>query len=434
VHGWTGRATHPNSDGTNATLGNFSHPIDLTANRVGKAAVPRSLVGQLQGIPGAAVFTFDYHPYSGRWVTDPHLGPALGEVIDCLAATSATKVIVIGHSMGGLAARYAAANPDRSTKIRRIITLGTPNTGSIAAMLAASGVDVGSKLYKPIALLRLLLSACGQETTGSMDGGLCDLLPAQVAAFDGEAGKALRYGSPELAALRKIPSSIPVNALAGESTFDVLLGWFTSDKAPIRAGDIVVTLDSAQAQSDARRVVSCKYQLNPVRGVGDTLSLWIGVTAKNDVPQQPVASLFGACFHSNLMRSIELSNEIMGIVDDDVTMTGRSSPVTDPDAWIGTWSGPVDQPGSQPYTTVVTLRRAADGLVGDVAYPELRCRGTLRQSGPIDSDGTLKLTETITDQDGRCVTTVHITLRASGPTTAEASYDAGSATADLSKR
>lgn len=88
VHGWTSRSTHPNTDGTNATEGAFSHLIDLTANRLGTATVPRSLVGQLQDIPGAAVFTFDYHPYSGRWVTDRHIGPALASLFHGLGAAA----------------------------------------------------------------------------------------------------------------------------------------------------------------------------------------------------------------------------------------------------------------------------------------------------------------------------------------------------------
>lgn len=104
VHGWTARSTHPNADGTEDTQGTFSHLIDFTANRSGSADVGRSLVGQLQGLPGAAVFTFDYHPYSGRWVTDEHLGPALVKVVDCLAKASGQKVIVVGHSMGGSSA------------------------------------------------------------------------------------------------------------------------------------------------------------------------------------------------------------------------------------------------------------------------------------------------------------------------------------------
>lgn len=71
VHGWTGSDTHDA-----AGRGAFSHRIDLTANRLGTVTTTRSLIGQFQSLPGAAVFTFDYHPYSARWVDDAHLGPA----------------------------------------------------------------------------------------------------------------------------------------------------------------------------------------------------------------------------------------------------------------------------------------------------------------------------------------------------------------------
>ena len=39
--------------------GAFSGLIDLSTNQVKKVRVPRSLIGQIQRIPGAAVYTFD---------------------------------------------------------------------------------------------------------------------------------------------------------------------------------------------------------------------------------------------------------------------------------------------------------------------------------------------------------------------------------------
>lgn len=330
VHGWTSRSTHPNADGTNGTEGAFSHLIDLTANRLGMATVPRSLIGQLQDIPGAAVFTFDYHSYSGRWVTDPHIGPALGKVIDCLAAASGQKVILVGHSMGGLAARYAAAMPDRSRSISRIITLGTPNTGSLAAGLAAAGIDTSSALSKPTAILRLLLSACGQVTTNSMEaGGFCATLPTFAAAFYGSAGGALRAGSAQLGALKAVPQGIPVHALAGDVTFMAPIGWFGLSTTPVPVGDVIVTRDSAVFGSQTSKMVTCKYQLSAVRGVGDTVGMWVRLTAKNDVAQQPLASFTGACFHTSLMRSIELTNEVVGLVDDDINPTLTTAQLLD---------------------------------------------------------------------------------------------------------
>jgi pimeloyl-ACP methyl ester carboxylesterase len=104
VHGWV-------SQDTNNAAGTFSHYIDLSDQPGFSPDVTRSLIGQLQRIPGAAVFTFDYHPYSARWIDDPHLGPALGKVIDCLYRASGQKVVIVAHSMGGLIAPTPLPTP-----------------------------------------------------------------------------------------------------------------------------------------------------------------------------------------------------------------------------------------------------------------------------------------------------------------------------------
>lgn len=197
VHGWTGSDTHDA-----AGRGAFSHRIDLTANRLGTVTTTRSLIGQFQSLPGAAVFTFDYHPYSARWVDDAHLEQALGKVIDCLYRASGQKVIVVGHSMGGLVTRYAATHPgvsgpDRAAEISTVVTFGTPETGSVAALLGEAGLDAGAATDDLLAVVRLILASCGQLTTADITTGtLCDRLPAPVAAFESQAGQALRVEAP----------------------------------------------------------------------------------------------------------------------------------------------------------------------------------------------------------------------------------------------
>lgn len=330
VHGWTSRATHPTSDGTDDTRGAFSHPIDLTANRAGSANVGRSLVGQLQGIPGAAVFTFDYHPYSGRWVTDEHLGPALAKVSRCLQEASGQPVILVGHSMGGLLSRFAASDPVARGSIGRVITLGTPTEGSLAALVAIVAADsaaAGEALagrIGPLVVLRLLLAGCGEISSDEMDAqGLCSFLPAFVRAFDGDAGRALRQGSRELASLnaRSLPDDIPFNAIAGSAQFELpSLGWFSlpAREEYVSGTDVVVLEESAIARATATQNVRCRYQMDATRGAVDTLGLTLRVTAPNEAAEVPWSSLSGACFHNNLMRSIELTNEVMGLIDEDI--------------------------------------------------------------------------------------------------------------------
>jgi pimeloyl-ACP methyl ester carboxylesterase len=325
VHGWIGKDTH-----VDARDGAFSHLIDLTTNRLGQVATTRSLIGQLQRIPGAAVFTFDYRDYAARWIDDERLGPGLGKVIDCLYRASGEKVIIIGHSMGGLLARYAATHPgvtgaDRSGEISTVITFGTPETGSIAAQVLATAVDSNAS-----AVTRLILSACGQlaSATAVRTGTLCDTLPPPARTFYSNAGLALRAGSPQLAALKPFPKPITVNALAGGATFHLKdPGWFSLPWATtnVDVGDLIVTTRSALHGATQTKKASCAYQLSPVRGATDSIGLVFGLVSKVDVAEQPLASLTGACFHTNLMRAIQLTNEATGAINDDL---GSRQPVT----------------------------------------------------------------------------------------------------------
>lgn len=91
-------------------------------------------------IPDVKVVTpFDYP--NTAWVKDPSVGPKLASTIRCLATNSKNnagpgKVIIVAHSMGGLAVRCAVdptcAGTDavNQQQIGLVITLGTPNTGS----------------------------------------------------------------------------------------------------------------------------------------------------------------------------------------------------------------------------------------------------------------------------------------------------------------
>lgn len=319
VHGWTSQETN-----TPARTGAFSHFIDLSDIPGFTPDVGRSLIGQLQGIPGAAVFTFDYHLYSARWVDDPHLGPALGKVVDCLYRASGQKVIIVAHSMGGLIARYAATQPGLASSNRagEISTFGTPETGSVAALLAETGVDFGAATSDVLATIRLMLAACGKLTSDQIETGtLCDELPPPVRVFESASGVALRYGSAELAALKPWPSSIDVDALAGNATFELSdPGWFSLpwSTTSVDVGDLIVTPSSALAGATHTMNATCGYQMNPVRGVTDQLGLAFRQVARSQVAQQPLKAFTGACFHTDLMRGIELTNGALGAVAGDI--------------------------------------------------------------------------------------------------------------------
>lgn len=374
VHGWTSKDTQP-SDGNRD--GAFSHLIDLTTNRVVGVSTTRSVIGQLQRIAGTAVFTFDYRDYAASWVDDQHLGPAMGKVIDCLYKASGEKVIIVGHSMGGLVARWAAANPgisgpDRASEISTVVTFGTPETGSVAAALVNTVTDAAATTNDYAAVVRLILATCGQLSINAIQTGtLCDTLPAPIRTFDSAAGIALRAGSPQLAALKPFPKSISVDALAGNATFEVPnIGWFgiTTSTTAIPVGDLIVTEASAFTGADMTRQASCDYQLSPVRGATDTLGLALGLVSKSDVAEQPLAAFAGACFHTNLMRDIELTNEAVGAVNDDIS--AQQGPVIPPTTVIT----------NTPYLTDGSLRLPIDPASSALAGSD--CEG-----GPITSSG-----------------------------------------------
>lgn len=118
---------------------------------------------------------------------------------------------MVGHSMGGLATRFALGqeDPSRADKVSTVVTLGTPNTGSMIARLVATGRDALPPAMQSV--LRPLMALCGVVSTASVnDAGLCS---GPVGAFDGAAGQALRTGSPEFAALAPWPDQVDVHAL-----------------------------------------------------------------------------------------------------------------------------------------------------------------------------------------------------------------------------
>ncbi|HTJ32063.1 MAG TPA: alpha/beta hydrolase [Dactylosporangium sp.] len=386
VHGWTSSATH-----TEDRKGTFDGDINLISTPGQSVDVGRSLIGQLQRLHGTAVYTFDYHPYSARWVDDAHLGPALGDAIDCLYKATGEKVIVVGHSMGGLVARWALthkghAGADRAGEVSTVITFGTPETGSVIAELAAAVLD-GAAAADPdgvFAVLRMFIAVCGEVTSDRLaPGTLCNAFPP-LTTFDSDAVRALRAGSQQLAALAPFPPSVHLVALAGDTHLEAtdLLGWFalrpwaTKD---IKVGDVLVGRSSALSGAAETSDVSCSYQLNATRYGTDHIALWLKLAAPNEVANS-ILSVGGPCFHTNLMRTIELANRVVGVVNKD--LNGRGAAGRNAIApFVGTWS----QHG---YT--LTIR---NDLTGEITG--INASDTDPGPGPPDYRGSWKLAFTV---------------------------------------
>lgn len=98
--------------------------------------------------------------------------PLVDFVDDILSATGATKVDLIGHSQGGLVARYYVKELGGASKVDSLISLGAPHYGTVLAnmgnVLGISGIcesceqmSVGSDFLEGL--------NAGDDTIGSVD-------------------------------------------------------------------------------------------------------------------------------------------------------------------------------------------------------------------------------------------------------------------------
>jgi pimeloyl-ACP methyl ester carboxylesterase len=72
----------------------------------------------------------------GKFRSIQDFGEMLSEEIDeVLTETGSNQVDLVGHSMGGLVIRSYLANNPETTKVRRVVTLGSPHAGSKLAVL-----------------------------------------------------------------------------------------------------------------------------------------------------------------------------------------------------------------------------------------------------------------------------------------------------------
>lgn len=211
-----------------------SRPVVLSvhgfAGRPGaweEGARSRSMNDSVKMVSGVKlVAAFDYQAYNTKWVTDSHIGPALAERINCLSDASKEaggdgRVIVLAHSMGGLALREALnqSNPIhvKPEKIGLAIMMGTPHNGSDASYFGG--------------VVNLCLPSSGSVGYGCMTS---------------PAIRAMRPGSRELAELPKLPASVALRSIAGDVVVSQYVwGYKVAER---HYGDKVVKVASATAQ------------------------------------------------------------------------------------------------------------------------------------------------------------------------------------------
>ena len=238
---------------------------------------------------GHQVERFDYAELATKWVTNRRIGPRLADAVLALSSEYKKrcgdgKIIMVAHSMGGLAARCAL---DASCGKREgvpdavglIVTLGTPYLGShLRTATRDLAADLASRYP---ALLALCAPRIGDLFTQGIREEACRYIDALLVS---EAGRAFTLGSSALAELPPFPRQVAVRALAGQ----VLVPLRTASSVRIyNLGDMVVGFESATAGSTSHsyggsRVINC--------GVFPEISCWHGNLTKTQLFVDDVSS------------------------------------------------------------------------------------------------------------------------------------------------
>jgi pimeloyl-ACP methyl ester carboxylesterase len=340
------------------------------------AGTKQTLLAKAAAIPGVATYTFDYGPDSLEWVDHQAIGPLLAKTIACLALKSGHRVVVVAHSMGGLATQWAAAEPDTPSGtygdhyLARVITIGTPYKGSDAAKLVASLL---AGVTNPLVVaVKAVLAWCGlRAQVQPSDHGPC----GDLRRLDTAAGRAMRPGSRQLGELKPWPDKLPVYTIAGDYHLVIRLLW-PNRLVRINVGDLIVLARSAGAGATVPPAV-----------------VW-------RCPDTDVATaLQSACFHSNLAKHPGIASDVVERVRGAVP-TPRA---VVPTSASGTRTPPTPNPGPTPQppapaarvTTTVTVPATArwvdTGVRVRAGLPlRIEATGAWRPdavTGPVGPDG-----------------------------------------------
>lgn len=237
----------------------------------------------IDGIDGAQAFRFDYRAAALEWVTDDRIGPALTTTLACLAEKSGRKVVVVAHSLGGLATQYALgrselADGEPHPHVAAVVTLGTPFTGSRAldfVQRARAGGNVLAAVSGNLALAQAIdavLSECARVGREDLEAGRrnrCDV----IAIADLPLGLSLRHGSDAIAKLPRWPDGVPLLSLSGEIEIPALVADLRPGalpepgalrlpslavlQKPVGIGDVPVSVDSATAFDTITEPLRC---------------------------------------------------------------------------------------------------------------------------------------------------------------------------------
>jgi len=332
------------------------------------------LPAQAALLPGLTAWTFDYSKVAANWVTDPNTAPKLAGVIGCLAQATGNPVVVVGHSMGGLATQLAVslAGPDGTPVARQVaevITLGTPYQGSLFQTYserganALEGVAIGSGGLGGaglVAAFEEMRSACAGAIVRNPDVDPC----ADMGLGRTPAGEALMYESDQIKALPPWPRGLPVYPLVADIHENVGVGALS---VSVSLGDIPVSVESGTAAAYGKTPFIAQCQNNILLSL-----MW-------DSDSEP-------CYHHNLPHNPQIVAAVIAELR-KFSKPPRPSPTASP--------SPTPSSASGPFIGVSETEGvyAADPATGRVLWTYQHSEGelayTLNPSRPVFAGDTV---------------------------------------------
>ncbi len=140
-------ATGPAMSHTLYDIHGSGPPVLLIHGYMGTHADETYLASMLASL-GFATYTVDIQP------ADAAVADNAQQVARCvdeiLAEQHAAKIFLIGHSMGGLDARYYDDFLGGASKVKALVTLATPNHGTLSSVFAEGGAKADLALNSPL--------------------------------------------------------------------------------------------------------------------------------------------------------------------------------------------------------------------------------------------------------------------------------------------
>jgi pimeloyl-ACP methyl ester carboxylesterase len=275
-----------------------------------------SIAARVRKVDGVVVREFDYHQRALDWVSDPGIGAKLAEAVTCLSEATGRRVIVVAHSMGGLATQYAAALPDGhggtiADHIGEVVAIGVPFNGSkllSALQTAITGGEAATPDLAVSAAAEAILSACAGIGLAGLVADIGD--PCSVLAIPrSPIGAALEYDSSAIAVLPSWPTEVPVKTIVGDGKLTLGI-WRLRHTFDL--GDTLVSQDSASA-----------YHTD-----GAPIQVGCDLTV--------ITMFSSSCYHGKLLRNPTVVGEVLSVIRNQINRYGVT-PSFSPTGTVRSW-------------------------------------------------------------------------------------------------